>query len=72
MLLVLAVVSALLADRLYLGYVRASLQTAKAQQGRDAFLLQFFKRGGVSPLLGVLSYLLVSFVPSMIYSFINR
>ena len=71
-LLVLAVVSALLADRLYLGYVRASLQTAKAQQGRDAFLLQFFKRGGVSPLLGVLSYLLVSFVPSMIYTFINR
>ncbi len=71
-LLVLAVVSALLADRLYYGYVRTSLQNAKAQVGRDAFLLQFFKRGGVSPLLGILSYMLVSFVPSMIYSLINR
>lgn len=71
-LLVLAIVSALLADRLYLGYVRRSMETAKAQQGRDAFLLQFFRRGGVSPLLGILSYLLVSFVPSMIYTFINR
>lgn len=71
-LLVLAVISALLADRLYLGYVRRSMQSAKAQEGRDAFLLQFFKRGGVSPLLGVLSYMLVSFVPSMIYTFINR
>ena len=71
-LLILAVVSALLADRLYYGYVRRSIETAKAQNGRDAFLLQFFKRGGVSPLLGILSYLLVSFVPTMIYSFINR
>ena len=71
-LLVLAVISALLADRLYLGYVRRSMQTAKAQESRDAFLLQFFKRGGASPLLGVPSYLLVSFVPSMIYTFINR
>ena len=71
-LLVLAIVSALLADRLYLSYVRRSIETAKEQQGRDAFLLQFFKRGGVSPLLGILSYMLASFVPSMIYTFINR
>ena len=70
-LLVLAIVSALLADRLYYNYVKRSMDAAKAQTGRDAFLLQFFKRSGVSVVLGVASYAVVSLLPSLVLSIFN-
>lgn len=70
-LVVLAVVSALLADRLYYGYVRRSITGAKAQETRDTVLMQFLKRGGVSPLMAVLSYAAVSLIPNLILSFFN-
>ena len=70
-LLVLAVVSALLADRLYYGYVRRSLDNAKSQETRDSVMLQFFKRGGVSPMMAVLSYAAISLIPNLILSFFN-
>ena len=70
-LVVLAVVSALLADRLYYGYVRRSIDSAKAQETRDTVLMQFLKRGGVSPLMAVLSYAAVSLIPNLILSFFN-
>ena len=70
-LLILAVLSALLADRLYYGYVRRSLDSAKSQETRDSVMLQFFKRGGVSPLMAVLSYAAISLIPNLILSFFN-
>lgn len=70
-LLVMAVVSALLADRLYYRYIKRSITVAKGAEGRDAFLLQFFRRSSVSPLLAVLSYAAVSLIPSIIISFFS-
>ncbi len=70
-LLILAVISALLADRLYYNYVRRSIDHAKKQETRDTVLLQFFKRSGVSPLMAVLSYAAISLIPNLILSFFN-
>ena len=70
-LLLLAVLSALLADRLYYNYVRRSLDNAKQQETRDSMLLQFFKRSGVSPMMAVLSYAALSLLPNLILSFFN-
>ncbi len=70
-LVILAVLSALLADRLYYSYVRRSIDSAKQQETRDTVLMQFLKRGGVSPLMAVLSYAAVSLIPNLILSFFN-
>ena len=70
-LLIMAVVSALLADRLYHNYVSRSITNAKKQETRDGVMLQFFKHGGVSVLMAVLSYAAVSLIPSLILSFFN-
>lgn len=70
-LLVMAVVSALIADRLYYRYVNRSITGAKQAEGRDAFLLLFFRRSSVSPMLAVLSYAAVSLIPSIIFSFFS-
>ena len=69
--MILAVISALLADRLYYNYVRRSIDHAKKQETRDTVLLQFFKRSGVSPLMAVLSYAAISLIPNLILSFFN-
>ena len=70
-LFAMAIVSALLADRLYYRYVNRSITAAKKAEGRDAFLLQFFRRSSVSPMLAVLSYAAVSLIPSIIFSFFS-
>ncbi len=67
-LFVMAVVCALIADRLYYNHVKRSITDAKNAEGRDAFLLLFFKRSGVSPLFAIGSYAAVSLIPSLIIS----
>ena len=68
-MLVLAIVSALIGDRLYKKYVRSSIDEAKAEGNRDRFLLKFLKRSSVSPLAAALSYTAASIIPGIVMSF---
>ena len=71
-LLLLAVLSGLLADRLYHRYVQQTLDRLKQEESRDAFLVHFLRKSAVSPLLAALSYAAVSVIPNLIMSFIAQ
>ena len=69
-LLLLAVLSGLLGDRLYHRHVQTALDQLKQEESRDAFLVQFLRRSAVSPLAAALSYAAISFIPNLVMSFI--
>ena len=68
-LLLLAVVSGLLADRLYHRHVKTSLDKLKQSESRDAFLVSFLRKSAVSPLLAALSYVAISVIPTLVLTF---
>ena len=68
--LLLAILSGLLGDRLYHSYVQHTLDRLKEEESRDAFLVNFLRKSAVSPLLAALSYAAVSLIPNFVMSFI--
>ena len=69
-LLLLAVLSGLLADRLYHRYIQQTLDRLKTEESRDAFLVNFLRKSAVSPIFAALSYAAVSIIPNLVMSFI--
>lgn len=67
-LLLMAIVSALLADRLYLRHVGNSLRAIKNEETCDGFLVSFVRRSSVSFLALAVSYAALSFIPSLLIS----
>ena len=69
-LLLLAVLSGLLADRLYHRHIQQTLDRLKEEESRDAFLVQFLRKSSVSPIFAALSYAAISIIPNLVMSFI--
>ena len=71
-LLLLAFLSGLLADRLYHRHVQRTLDRLKQLESRDAFLVHFLRSSAVSPLLAAVSYAAISIIPNLIMTFVVR
>ncbi len=69
-LLLLAVLSGALADRLYHRHIQQTLDRLKSEESRDAFLVKFLRASAVSPILAALSYAAISVIPNLVMSFI--
>ena len=68
-MVVLAIISGIIGNKLYMRKVKSTLDTASASKNRDEYLIRFLKGSSVNPIAVAIAYAAATFLPNIILSF---